>query len=366
MVKLNKNGYYDISYQKIIGGTKKHFHKRSVSKSKKEAKRIEQEMIAELEGKILSITLFELFKKKISTLEKNGNSQGTYKTYENLMKNHIVPFLPDKEINKYKENDFDNYIDILLENGRSNSVVNKCISLLKTLFNFAKKKRYLSILSPVDNVEYLPITKRKLPYYFTYSEFLEFIKACIEVEDDPILWETIWTVLFELGLRKSELEPLQVKDINFDHMTISINKHIVEGHGEIIILPGRKNGDGYEAPMSIKLAKLIRKRIEEIENYDGYSKNAYLFNVDGIMRPAARTTLKRHLDKVCEAGGFENTTPHAFRHMCCLNLCEIGADVFTIANHIGDTVELIEKVYGGRIRSHKYARNLLNEQNGDN
>ena len=49
-----------------------------------------------------------------------------------------------------------------------------------------------------------------------------------------------------------------------------------------------------------------------------------------------------------------------------MNLVELGADVFTIANHIGDTVELVEKVYGGRIKSHRYARDLLNEQNSTN
>lgn len=349
-----------------MGKKRVHFHKRRVSQSKKEAKKIEQEMRDKLDGKVLAITFVVLFDKRMNKLKQSGKSDSTINTYKSLFDLHVKPFLTNKEISKYSEYDLNNLIDELSENGRSNNTINNVISLLKATFNYAKKNGYLSAINPSDSLSYFDTIKREKPYYFTYDEFLKFIEVCKTVEDDPVLWEAIWTTFFELGLRKSELEPLQVKDINFDHMTISINKHIIEGHGEIKIVPGRKNNDGYDAPLSDKLARILRARIEDLKKYDGYSEDAYLFNIDGLFRPAARTTLARHLDKVCEAAGFPKTTVHSLRHCACMNLVELGADVFTIANHIGDTVELVEKVYGGRIKSHRYARDLLNEQNKSN
>lgn len=360
---LRKDGYYDISFHMVINGQRRHFHKRKVSKSKKEAKRIEQEYRDKLNGKIKILTLYELYDLRNSKLEKGGKSAGTYRTYDSLMKLHIKPFLINKEISKYQEIDFSRLIDTLQEKGRTNATINKVIMLLKAIFNFARKNGYLAGVNPLDNIESLKTVKRSKPYYFNHEEFLEFIEVVKRIEDDPNLWETIWTILFELGLRKSELEPLQVKDISFEHRTISIRKHLIEGHGNIEVAPGRKNGEGYDAPMSKKVEELIKQRIANIENYDGYSKEAYLLSATGVFSPLPRTTLKNHLDAACKAGGYLNTTPHAFRHMCCLNLVELGADVFTIANHIGDTVELVEKVYGGRIKSHTFARNLLDEQN---
>lgn len=319
-----------------------------------------------LDGKVLAITFVVLFDKRMKSLTRSGKSESTVNTYNSLFEKHIKPYLTNKEISKYSEYDLNELIETLSENGRSNNTINNVISVLKATFNYAKKNGYLSAINPADSLTYFDAIKKDKPYYFTYNEFLQFIEVCKNIEDNPVLWEAIWTTLFELGLRKSELEPLQVKDINFEHMTISINKHIIEGHGKISIKPGRKNGEGYDAPMSKKLAYLIQKRIEDLKSYDGFSDDAYLFNIDGLFRPAARTTLARHLDKVCEAGKFPKTTVHAYRHMACLNLVELGADVFTIANHIGDTVELVEKVYGGRIKSHRFARDLLNEQNSSN
>ena len=360
---LRSDGYYDITFHKIMNGKRKHYHLRKVSKSKKEAKRIEQEYRDKLAGKIKVTTLYEMYEMRNKKLQQSGKSAGTYRTYNSLMNLHIKPFLTNKEISKYKEFDFNNLVEVLQENGRTNNTINKTIMLLKAIFNYARKNGYLSGINPLENIEVLKTEKRPKPYYFNHKEFLEFIEISNSMEDDSNLWETIWTVLFELGFRKCELEPLQVKDVNFEHRTISIRKHLVEGHGKIEIVSGRKNGEGYDAPMSRKVENLIKERINTIKKYDGYSEEAFLFNVNGIFKPMPRTTLKNHLDKVCSKAGFPNTTPHAFRHMCCLNLVELGADVFTIANHIGDTPELIEKVYGGRIKSHQYARNLLDQQN---
>lgn len=362
-VSLRKDGWYDVEFHLIVNGKRKHFCKRRVSKSKKEAKKYEIEFRDSLKGQIKSAKFDEVYELRNAELERNGKSPSTLNTYNTLMNRYIRTYFVNKDVSVYKAHDIELFIKTMQENGISNYSINHCLALMRAVFNYAKKKGYMTTINPIENVESLKTVKRKKPYYFNYFEFLNFIEVCKQVEEDANLWECIWTMLFELGLRKSELEPLQVKDINFEHMTVSINKHVIEGQGPIQIVPGRKNGEGYEAPLSKKLAELIKIRIKKLEEYDGYTKDAYLFNINSIFSPAARTSLKRHLDKVTKAGGFEDTTPHAFRHMCCLNLVELGADVFTIANHIKDTVELVEKVYGGRIKSHVYARNLLDNQN---
>ncbi|MDO5440752.1 MAG: tyrosine-type recombinase/integrase [Erysipelotrichaceae bacterium] len=363
-VSLRKDGWYDVEFHLNINGKRKHFCKRRVSKSKKEAKKFELEFRDSLKGQKKIAKFNEVFELRNAELERNGRSPSTLNTYKHLMSRYIMPYFVNKDIGKYKTHDVELFIQAAQEKGISNYSINHCLELIRAVFNYAKKKGFMAAVNPVENIETLKTEKRPKPYYFNHPEFLKFIEVVKQVEqEDANLWECIWTMLFELGLRKSELEPLQVKDINFEHMTVSINKHMIEGQGPVLIVPGRKNGEGYEAPLSKKLAELLKIRIKKLEQFDGYTKEAYLFNSDSIFAPAARSTLKRHLDKATKAGGFEDTTPHAFRHMCCLNLVELGADVFTIANHIKDTVELVEKVYGGRIKSHVYARTLLDSQN---
>lgn len=361
-----KTRKYDIQFKISIDGSLKHIHRRSVSSSKKEARRIEQELKESLKGKKHSTTFYELHDKRMQWLLQTGKSNSTVKTYDDIVKNHFRPFLLNKEISKYTKSDLNLFLEKLSDNERSNNTVNNCIGILKADFNYASKNGFLSNGNPTSELSFYKTIKRRQPYIFSFEEYRRFIDVCKRIEKDPLLWEAIWTTFFELGLRKSELEPIQVKDINFVHHSISISKHLVSGQGKVRIEPGRKNGEGYDAIMTDHLASLLKKRIEDLKKYDGFSDEAYLFNVDGIFRPASRTTLKRHLDMTCEAGGFPKTTVHMWRKACIYNMISIGADTYTCANHIKDTVELIEKVYGGRIQAHNYARDLLNEQNRNN
>ena len=144
--------------------------------------------------------------------------------------------------------------------------------------------------------------KAKRFYGVQETQFRNLFEKCAKKqgktgEEDANLWECIWTMLFELGLRKSELEPLQVKDINFEHMTVSINKHVIEGQGPIQIVPGRKNGEGYEAPLSKKLAELIKIRIKKSDKKQDEAGSIEAFIIEKASRKIEMSTLGQELSK---------------------------------------------------------------------
>lgn len=67
-------------------------------------------------------------------------------------------------------------------------------------------------------------------------------------------------------------------------------------------------------------------------------------------RPVA--SVKTAFARACRAANLSDVSPHVLRHTCATWALQGGASIFEVAGMLGDTVEMIERVYGHHSPDH--------------
>lgn len=142
---------------------------------------------------------------------------------------YISPFIGKFQLDKYTRSDHQKFINMLLNlkgrglsgNGLSITTVR---SVNATLSNAFKKAIQLDLVSknPTNYVEFPrqnESAKEKLKYYsFDETErFLEFVQ-----KEKMFVWYPFFLLIFEAGLRKSEVLGLEWNHIDFTNSKVSI------------------------------------------------------------------------------------------------------------------------------------------------
>lgn len=153
--------------------------------------------------------------------------EGTRIVHRRNIDTYIVPFIGKYQINKYKRVNHQQFINQLLNlEGRGKSKKGLSVATVKningTLSNAFEKAIQLDYIkeNPTIHVEFPRETKKENLHYYTYEQselFLEQAKKEFE-----ILWYPFFVVIYDQGLRKSEVMGLQWQDIDFSNSTIDI------------------------------------------------------------------------------------------------------------------------------------------------
>ena len=280
--------------------------------------------------------LYDLIDEKLDNV-KTFKAQSSYNTFYSLYKLHIKPFLPNKSISKITKLDINNYLNVLSKSGRSNNTINKVISFLKSTFQYALENEYI-VVNPFLGIKNKPTSKRKINYW-TYEQF----NKAIEYETDPT-YKAYFIFSMTCGIRKGE-RVIKWTDVDFEHNTVVINKHIYEGgqKDEINIKEGRKNRRDLLITLDKMTANVLKEHKEYCKKFDGYSEDSYVF---GVLKPIPRTSIKRHLDNLCEKANLPHITPHSLRHSMTSMAYQAGLPTQIIAARLGDSPEQVYRTYG--------------------
>jgi len=186
--------------------------------------------------------------------------------------------------------------------------------------------------------------------FWELDDFNNFIKYV-----DNSFWRTFYYFLFYTGVRIGEACAFYPKDYNIKNGNISINKSLSYKtiDGSIFKIVPTKNYKNYSKPIPDVL-------IGELKNIS--MSGVYLFgrnNETPLARQTLAYTLDYYIKRAQDSGEkIKRITPHGFRHSYVSMLINLGVDVYTIAKLIGDTVEMVIKIYG-----HMYTNELKNAIN---
>lgn len=266
--------------------------------------------------------------KFIMWMKQKRLSENTIKTYSNCLEIYFryyqkypIEDLGTRELEKFNS-------EFILENKYSSSTQNQYISAIKTYF--LKMRKIQLELSHIER----PVKSRPLPKVISRQDIEAMLSKTANIKHKLAL-----TMIYSLGLRRSELISLKLNDINYNRMTV-----------QIINSKGRKDRD---LPLPQKLVELIRKYLKiyepEIFLIEGYKK--------GIQYSA--TSLEKifhnNLDKVIKTNNF---TLHSLRHSYATHLMEMGVDLRVIQELLGHKSSRTTEIY-----THVSMRNLRNIKN---
>ena len=175
--------------------------------------------------------------------------------------------------------------------------------VLKSFYRFLCREEII-VANPTRIVR-PPKSSSRLPKVLTQHQ----IKQLFDNGFDSLRDHLIIEILYDEGLRISELAQLEVTDCNLKQEEIRIN------HGK---------GDKQRIiPMSSKVTKVLRDYLKETGITEG---RLFPYHTDTL-----RYTVKKYLKCIPNAP----TNPHSLRHSCFTHLMEQGANIRAIQELAG-------------------------------
>lgn len=195
--------------------------------------------------------------------------------------------------------------------GRSNRCnYHSAIKLMYRVHGFKNKLKYIPY----------PEKEEKLPIHVNKDEFLKLIHVCENLKHKAII-----CLMFDCGLRVSEVINLKLKDIDTSNMLINV----VQGKG-------RKD-------RKVKFTKVLLNILSQY--VEQYKPTEYLFNGQFSNKYTVRSCQQIVKQLTAKAGITKEFSPHKFRHGYAMSLLENGATLDEIGNQMGHNSKKTTEIY---------------------
>jgi len=139
---------------------------------------------------------------------------------------------------------------------------------------------------------------------------------------DRHLMLVILTVLYSTGMRRGELERLEVKDWDREHAVIKVD--------------GKKTGRERKVPVPEIVYRSIEAYLPLRQNLllkQGEKQERLLINQRGM--PLTGDKISSRISRLCRRIGIDPVTVHQFRHSCASDMLEEGAGILEVQKVLG-------------------------------
>ncbi|UOQ93380.1 site-specific integrase [Halobacillus shinanisalinarum] len=341
---------YRISYKDPF--TAKHRVKsKSGFQGKKEAQLAAREMERQLEEGFEQTTLplkhylhEWLHEYKEGTIRKN-----TYNLHQANIKNHILPYFKDIQIDQIKPMMYQKFINHLFDQEYSRRTIE---IVHNTMFNSLQKAVTIHKLqkNPCEGVTLKGDKKKKDVQFIDSGDIPSFLQEAYKY--GYIYW-LFFKVLIETGMRKGEAAALQWTDINLKDKTISISKTLdFQAKSKEELLGDPKT---YSSTRVITISQSLTNDLHfhmKQQNQDKltlndlyhHDLNLVLCRKDGNYMP--KSSLFNSFSRILKRTEIPPLPIHSLRHTHAVLLLEAGADMKYVQERLGHgSIQITSDVY---------------------
>ncbi len=254
---------------------------------------------------------------------------GTLKSMESVFRNRVLPHFKDKPINSITPADIRLWQNMQIDGGYSDGYLDRIHILMSTFFNYAVK--YYNLPSnPCSKAGGMGKPTHSMNFW-TLEQYNRFIQY---VED--VRAHTALELLFYSGMRFGEMMALTLGDFDFMANTIHITKTFHQKKGGGISGPPKTEN-------SIRCITMPAAIMREVQ--------AYISRIYGI-QPFDRVftftekLIRGNIKRCAEKAGIPQIRIHDIRHSHVSLLIDMDFSPHLIAERIGDTVQMVNKIYG--------------------
>lgn len=320
--------FFRIKYSDIFNIT--HDYTSQKFKTLKEAKEEEAKYRLDVknhETTISNITFITAFNELMRIKKKELKKQSIPKIYSRYK---YLSHLSKVKINDIKIDHY-NYVILKTEKeGLSVAYTNKILELFRQIIKFSNKYYNTSdsMLKYIENIKKPLVVKKEMDFY-TYEEYQQYDSVIEDLE-----WHTFFEILYFMGLRQGELQALTWSDVNFDNLTIKINKTLtskIKGENWTITSP-KTHSSIRTLPLTKRISDDLKSMNVIAKSYNDYSDNWFVF---GNSIPFKESSIHRRKDKYCNLAKLRRIRIHDFRHSCASLLINKGASPILVAKYLG-------------------------------
>ena len=282
----------------------------------------------------------DLFKFSEYLKVERNYSEYTIKNYVLDIEDFIL-WCKDNKIDKYKVTykEIKPYLSKLYDTNYKGTTISRKISSLRSFYSYL----YSNHLVDKNVFKYvsLPKKEKKLPKYLSYEDIDEIFKVPDITSPLGMRNRLILELLYDTGIRVSELCNIKLKDINFDNRSINI---IGKGSKERIVYFGDICND-------IMMSYINEARCVLLNN----KENEHLILGAYKNTKISVRSIENVIDKVIdEAALKKKISPHVLRHTFATHLLNEGCDILVVKELLGhsslDTTGIYTHVSNEKLR----------------
>ena len=257
----------------------------------------------------------------LSYLEYELNySNLTVKGYSDEIEKYLT-YTKEHNVNykKISNDDIRNYLKYLDNLKYSKSSISRNLSSIRTYYKYLLDKKIVDS-NPFKNISN-PKKDKKLPNFLNYEEIMKIFDS---IDEENILGKRdrcIVEVLYDTGVRVSELVNIKIKDIDFSEKTISI---FGKGRKERIVYFGDY------------LYDVLNDYINNCRNILLSNKSCEYLILNSRGSQITTRGVEKIIDKVVKDASLKHKiSPHVLRHTFATHMLNGGSDIKTIQQLLG-------------------------------
>ena len=239
------------------------------------------------------------------------------------------------EVEQIRKNHIQSYLKSKMDEGKKEKYINSILKVIRAFFVFLETDEYI-IKNPTDKVKFVREEKRVIETY-TDEEAILLINAYKDIDYLSIRNKTIIALQIDTGIRCSETIDIKFTDILEDRI-------IIHGKGKKI----------RTVPISLEMAKLLRKYTKVKNNYSPFNKSDNLF-ISRTGRPLTVEAIERIYKLAGEVSNITRSiriSPHTSRHYYAVKMLQTN-DIYTVSKLLGHGSVKITEVYLSSITNDK-------------
>ena len=342
--------YYEDCYGKIRQKKKRGF------KLRKEAKAWEDNFLSN-DAKVPTITFNEVLERYYDDVQYKV-VPSTLSQKKMTIGRHIVPIFGDLPIMKISpemilswQNDLRSTPQVVAKDKvLSARSIHGITAQLAAVLNFAV--RYYNLpQNPVNKLDKVKYEKKQLDFWDVdqFKKAVEFSKG--------IEMHLIFQMLFYGGFRIGELQALTPADLRERDMSVSVTKTYKYIDGEWVKGPPKSPN----STRRVALPEFVWKELK------GYISKLYHHDDNSDIFTCSRSKIRTHLDNAAKFAKVPRIRVHDLRHSHVSYLISLGFTTYEIADRIGDTPFVVEKIYAHMYESKRMeiAKKLQSEHQNE-
>lgn len=246
--------------------------------------------------------------------------------------NQFISFLTSQmeivDLHEVKNFHVRSWVVELVEEGIANRSINRKIVAIRNFFKYSRRSNP-ELSNPCDKIQALKTPKR-LPSFVQEKDLNNTFELIVNDETNPFQWRDflIIELLYNTGIRRSELIELKFSDISFYRNVIKV---MGKGNKERLV------------PLSNHLVDDMR-RYHELMREEGFNENFVFISRSGkkLYPKAVYNVVKKYLSSLTT---IEKRSPHVLRHSFATHLMNRGAELNAVKEILGHSSLAATQVY---------------------
>lgn len=288
----------------------------------------------------------------------------TRKSYVSLMTHHVLPAIGKLKLHKVTQGTIKRMMGQLLDKGLSPSTLKSIKIALSSCLSAAVECKLITV-NPCFGVKMKRAPKKKL----VFVDRKDFPAFLAEVRKHR--YSAAILLMFQTGIRSSELRGLRWSDVDLDAATLTVARQIIETKQGPIIQTPKDDEERTIILTADTVAVLRHYRTTQAELRLKYgpwvdtpvTRDLIFRSKDGSVYRQNR--LYYTVSQIGKAIGINGLHPHSLRDSYAIAALRAGVDVKTVSNNLGhsNTAMTLNKYIEytddmGRVAAEKYAQYL--------